>query len=566
MFQDLIYSRKPEIVSWLEKYVVIPQGFSPNAPGRFDISRTPYLRELYETRNDTAVKELVLSFGTQSAKTFFIATEALYGIAEDPMEQLWVLPTDPVCRSFTRKRFIPLLRGNNVIEEHISDNKDEVSLREQVFDRMTIKFVGASEPSKLAGDPIQSIVLDEAAKYRLKDKTEAHPIHLARERTKSFARKRIIIASTPTIRENAFWSAFEAGDYRKFFVPCPHCEHSFAFEFSTKTLVWDKNAKDEEGFWDAIKVAESAHYVCPACCGSIYDREKSVIMEKGNWKATKEPKRPGVRSYHLNAFYSPFVSFGQIANEFLAAKSDMFGMHNFYNSWLALPYDLGIIKVSENEVLKLRGTYKAGKIPEDITPYYLSACYDPGDVTHWLVGAVCKGGETYIIDWGKLLGIADIPNHLASLSYEHTGKIWTPTLNLCDAGWLPNSVFDACIKTRGMLHPSKGQQVSFGSWSQQPVASHPMLVQYNYSDRGAKTELYHNRIGQRLTPLLWMPIDADDELIKGFSGQEMIIKNKIPQWKEVKGDHYGDCGKLIQLTWWISKTEFELVNEVNNEV
>lgn len=559
MFQDLIYKPKPDPLSWLEENITIPREFSPNAPGRFDISRTPYLRELYESRLDIRVKELVLSFGTQSSKTFFLATDSLYGICNEPMEKMWVLPTDPVVRRFTRKRFLPLLKKNPVVSQHLSENKDEVNMAIQVFDRMTIAFTGATEPSKLSGDPIQDIILDEAAKYKLKDKTESHPIYLARERSKSFTRKRIIIASTPTVSEDYHWKAFQEGDFRKYFVPCPHCHEFFTFEFSVKTLVWDAEAKNEDGIWIARKVEESARYVCPHCQGEILDRHKPSMLSAGEWRPTKEAKSAGTRSYHLNSFYSPFVCFGEIATEFLKSKQDVLGMHNFYNSWLALPYDYGTVKIEEDSVLKLRGKYRSRFVPAGIEPYYLSACYDPGDRTHYVVGAVCSGGETYVIDWGSLLSIDDIEHHLNGLSYRQEGSdhIWTPTMNIVDSGWQPQKCFDLCVKMQGLIYPSRGREASFGSWAEVPVPSHVGLSQYSYSDRAAKTELYHNRISKAKPPLLHLPLDSDEELIKGLSGQEMIIKKNIPQWKELKEDHYGDCIKEIQLTWWILKNALE---------
>ena len=93
---------------------------------------------------------------------------------------------------------------------------------------------------------------------------------LAEARTRTFSwRSKVFLASTPTIHGvSRIEREFEASDQRRFFVPCPHCQHRQWLRF--ERLRWEKGKPD------------TAHYQCEACAG-----------EERRWRAVRLPKKSG---------------------------------------------------------------------------------------------------------------------------------------------------------------------------------------------------------------------------------------------------------------------------------
>ena len=90
----------------------------------------------------------------------------------------------------------------------------------------------------------------------------------------------------------------EGGQQRRFFIPCPHCEHPIKLLWPQ--VKWDPQAKDESGAWHLGRVRASAHYQCQECAGHISDAQKVVAVRKGLWRPENPNAIPGVRSYHLS--------------------------------------------------------------------------------------------------------------------------------------------------------------------------------------------------------------------------------------------------------------------------
>ena len=79
---------------------------------------------------------------------------------------------------------------------------------------------------------------------------------LAEARTRTFARRKIFIVSTPTIAGvSTIEREYEASDQSRYFVPCPHCGHRQWLRF--EQLRWER---DENG-----NRPDTAAYVCESC-------------------------------------------------------------------------------------------------------------------------------------------------------------------------------------------------------------------------------------------------------------------------------------------------------------
>ena len=343
-----------------------------------------------------------------------------------------------------------------------------------------------------------------------------------------------------------------------YYIPCPHCSTFITLEFSRQTLVWETPPSGT----DLNIVEATARYICPLCQGTITNEDKLRIMLQGEWRPTNTEAHHTRRGYHLNSLYSPFVSFGQFARKFCECQIALLKsleLQNFRNSWEALPYAHYTVKVEDASVEALKDpTYRRG---DTHMPHYICiVCYDPGELqTHWEAMLIGTAGETWIIDWGTILGIRTEGEQLGILAHFETLR-WgtvTPELGFVDSGWSTQKIYDECADSADRLYPTRGSEASYGTWHTTRISSHPSLTLYTYIDRQAKIALYGDRISRRKDPPLHFPADVDKAVISGHSGQILEEKpGSISQWKRLPDDHYGDCTKIGQLAWQIIKDQY----------
>ena len=105
---------------------------------------------------------------------------------------------------------------------------------------------------------------------------------------------------------------FEASDQRRFFVPCPHCNHLQWLRF--EQLRWERSETGSR--------PETAAYVCESCETPIAEHHKTEMLARGDWRATAVSTNPHAIGFHLSALYSPigWKSWEQIARDWLAAQ------------------------------------------------------------------------------------------------------------------------------------------------------------------------------------------------------------------------------------------------------
>lgn len=556
MLEDLLFVPRGSVVSWVEHNLRLPKETSPNLPGAVSLSRQPYMREPLEAVRDSRIEHLYLCWAAQTGKTTLCLLALAWLIEHDPLPVLWALPSDNLAKPFSLNRMQPFLQGNDCLKRHIQRDPSTFTAMEMRLDNMPLYMTGVTSPARLSSRPVAYAVMDEEAKFEHVDKREAHPTALIEERTKAFPRHLLIHASTPNIEDSVYWQGYQTTDCREYYMPCVHCGGWIRFEFSRETLVWHGESEDE--------IEHSAHYVCPLCGGRIRNEDKPEMMAHGEWRVSNEDAHSSRRGYHLSSLYSPFVSFGQFAKKYVECSRALLAqmeLQNFRNSWEALPYAKYQVKVRDEAVESLRSNeYRRGSLPPGVEPLYLVAGYDPGETaTHWVVSAVCDGGEIYVIDWGTMLGIRSgmgrfgVGEHFESLAYEG----WVPAVGLIDSGWETESVYTECETRRGRLFPTKGSQAGFGTWNRTEIKSHRGLELYTYQDRAAKVELYAERIAHGRGAKLYLPADSTDDLIRGLSGQVLEARAVgQSQWKRVAGDHYGDCVKLCMISWWVLKGSF----------
>lgn len=444
---------KMTVSQWADKYRIIPAGTS-NQPGRWKTSKTPYLRGIMDAFSDDRIEEIVFIKPTQVGGTESILNILGYIVDQDPSSTLVVYPSDTLAEDISKNRIQPMLRATKPLAEKFRE--DDSKLLALQFDNMYIPLTGANSAASLSSKPIRFVLLDEVDKYppRSGGGKEADPISLARERTNTFSyNKKIFITSTPTLKTGAIWREWESCTRQLFFyVPCPHCGRMQRLRFHQ--LKFPKEGSKTER-------SAAAYYECPYCQGKISDADKHRMLQLGQWKNEGEtegtrvsPKKTG---FALNAIYSPWLSFADVAYKWLDAQGDQEKMQNFVNSWLGEPWEDVGSTAGAQKVLDNRGVYTRGMVP-DWAQIITCGVDVQQNCLYYTVDAWGQGKKIYNIDHDCIPGVDfnalwDVINQTY---YDVKGRDWYIDLALIDSGDQTDQVYDFCYVHNPLTVPVKG--------------------------------------------------------------------------------------------------------------
>ena len=417
-------------------------------PGRWRTNRTPYLKEPMDKFTDPLIEQIVLCFGAQIGKTEAELNMIGYALDQTQSPVMMVYPTDAIAKFASDKRVQPMIKS----VKSISDNFDENSkLLELDFNNGNyMVLVGANSPSSLSSRSIKYLFFDEIDKYPAFSGKEADPIKLAKERTKTFVDKKIVMVSTPTVESGNIWQALmNANERRQYYVPCPHCGVSQTLKF--KQIKWPDEHND-----NADMIRDTAYYECEHCGGHIHDKHKMEMLRHGTWEAVNASQSK-VRSisYHLSSIYSPWVTFGDVAYEFKTSKGTPASLMNFINSWLAEPWRSAKTKSTQNMQFT-ESTYPSGVVPDKAV--LLIASVDVQlDHFWWEVRAYAPGVKSYLIDYGQASTWDDLEEII--IHREYPSEFGEPRQIMkagIDSGFRTDEVYQFCSRFPEVCIPLKG--------------------------------------------------------------------------------------------------------------
>jgi phage terminase large subunit GpA-like protein len=244
-----------------------------------------------------------------------------------PAPTLLVMPTDDAIKKNSKTRIDTMIESTPNLKEKVrvlKSRSGENTINQKNFPGGVLFMVGANSPVGLSSTPIKNVFMDEVDRYPLSVESEGSPIDLAIARTRTFAKKKIFIISTPTVYGfSAIENEFLQTDQNVYEVPCPHCGAYQELIFGQ--LVWEK------------KKYEGAQYQCVQCGQLIEERFKTVMLENGNWvPRCQENISARAIGFKLPSFYSPYgwMSWGDIAQQYDNAIKDPNKMKVFVNTVL----------------------------------------------------------------------------------------------------------------------------------------------------------------------------------------------------------------------------------------
>lgn len=451
---------KLTVSEWADKFRILSEKDSAQ-PGPWRTERTPYLKGIMDAFNDDEIDDITFVGGSQLGKT--VAEQNMIGFAvdQDPGPMIIVYPTDKLAEFTSENRLEPMIQLSPALANRYDKRASEKL--ELQFDSMYIALIGANSPSNLASRPVRYVFFDEIDKFPKWSGSEASPIELAGERTKTFFNRKIVKVSTPTIKAGNIWRSYESADVRlKYKVACPHCGRYQVLKFRPKKGE-SGGVKWPEGMDDPQIVRYAAWYECEHCHERIDDRHKMEMLRRGKWEPENSPiGRVRSVAFHINSIYSPWVTFGDVAAKFLAAKNIPEELMNFINSWLAEPWEDKSSKMSPNIVLEKQLDYEQGRVPEQAQLLTLGVDVQ---LNHFWWGVRAWGPKltSWLVDYGRVETWAEIENIIDRPYPSIWGEVKNINLACIDSGFNTDEVYQFCAMHMDVCLPTKGSSKTMRS-------------------------------------------------------------------------------------------------------
>lgn len=356
-FMDGLRPEQPLTVSeWADKHRRLSSKASAE-PGPWRTNRTPYLKEPMDCLSTTStVQRVVMMFAAQTGKTECGSNWLGYVIAHAPGPMLLVQPTVEMAKRLSKQRLESLISETPCLSERIAPSRSRDSgntMFSKEFAGGMMLLTGSNSAVGLRSTPCRYIFCDEIDAFPADVDGEGDPVSLAEKRATTFARRKILLTSTPTVKDfSRIEAEYERSDQRRFYVPCPCCDAMQWLKWPQ--LKWEKNDP------------ATAAFECEVCRERFAEIHKPAMLRRGEWRATA-PSDGKTAGFQLSGLYSPlgWLSWADMVDDFLRAKTDAPMLKSFVNTRLAETWEEDFAsKVSADVLLERCEPYKAGVLPD----------------------------------------------------------------------------------------------------------------------------------------------------------------------------------------------------------
>lgn len=334
------------VSQWADRHRWLRSG--TNAPGRWNTSLTPYLREIMDSLSEhspvrsTTFKKSSGVGGSEVMMNWM--GYVMHHLRNKDM--LVVMPTLELRDRSLNPRMAKMLAETEVLSELVSKSSRDKANRADVIEygaHARIIRSGANSPDSLRSDHIAYVIADEVSAFPWDIGGEGDPMTLIDNRQRTFSRAKSYFISTPTtVGRCRITLQYARSDQRRYHVPCPHCGAKQHLEFDRTGKVayglkWRTTPTVDEETGEVLRPQVlSAWYTCKQCGADISEAHKTNMLAAGEWIAGK-PHIKRARGYHINALYAPVglgVSWRDIAQKWVDCQGDTSEMKAFVNTYL----------------------------------------------------------------------------------------------------------------------------------------------------------------------------------------------------------------------------------------
>jgi phage terminase large subunit GpA-like protein len=543
---------------WSDRFRIVPN-YSAE-PGPWQTEKTPYLRGIMEAMTDPTINRVVFMKCSRIGATECGLNAIGYFIDHDPSSIFIVQPTVEDAKDFSKEQLTPTIENTDCLRQKIraaSSRDSGNTIQAKLFDGGALYLVGANSPRGFRRRTARVIFCEEVDAYPPSAGTEGDQVRLAERRATTYQhRRKIYINSSPTLKGlSRIEAEYEATDQRRYFVECPLCSHS-------QVLVWAQLR---------YKDLPAPAYECVGCKQLIAERYKVRLVASGSWRATATAV-PGTVGFHINALYSPFITWSELVREWHDAQNDPGKLQVFVNTALGETWeDKGSLLGAEG-LAGRREPYDA-VVPLQVQGITMGVDVQPDRIEavtrgwglgeeSWLIERVIFLGDVSLVEespaspWGALEKYRTTPMPKSDGSTVKIGAV------CIDSGYHPEAVYrwakprysERVFVTRGYSQPGKPLV------ARRPSVNNKARCRVFYVGTDAAKDAIYGllKIGVR-GPLYWhFPIYTDRDYFEQLTSENRIVKQvggRLVSRYELMPNRRNevlDCevGNLVALRLW----------------
>lgn len=510
---------------------------------KWQVSRTPWAKQILEDVQNPQVREVVLMAGSQCAKTAPMLITLAWSCANRPSPKLWVTGNDDLAKDASMERIQPTLERCPDTRPLIQDNRLDKTTWKVRLTTCTIDIAGAQSSTVLEQNPYAEIFGDEVRQW------PEGSLQKVEKRQRSYTNAKRYLFSTPDKISDEFHQRFMSGTRSEWVWPCMKCGAENKLE------------------WKGLKYDSLVAVYCQVCSHPHEDNPgvRRHIVEMGRWLASNPTPQNGVVSYHWNALLPPWVRWRDLVDEWIRANElkkqgnieplKVFICETLGEPWEERAEDDVRTKLDER---KCQTFYIGNKWPEGTVT--LGAADVQKEVVYWSVRSWASPGRSMLEDCGKVFDFAALQETVVAKYLKGGGYM------MVDSGFKTEQVYLACqqygwkpTKGTGAQNYHEAQTGAKRLWRVENVNAaaatrgqiRGMVRVWEFSNDGVNDTLSAFMTGESGD---WqLPVDVPHEYISqllAVQKMQVLNKDKLPtgryEWRALtRDDHWRDCEKQI---------------------
>ena len=370
-------------------------------PGKWRTSRNPMLREIMDNLSlYSIVQEMVIMKSSQRGLTEAIVNWIGYIMDHAPAPTMVFMPTLDSRDTWKAQKLNPLFLETDAIRTILGGmrSRDAANSKDMIdFPGGILFLAGGNSPNSYAQKSVSNLVMDDLDRFPEEVGVEGDSVALARGRIKSFGRSKLVLISTPTVKDASLIEReFNDSDQRRYHLACPQCGEFQWFKW--------KNVQ-------ADITRRAAWYECEHCGNRIEEHYKPQMLDTAKWIPTNDEwvaAHPNSRrrGYHVDDLAAP-IGLGptwiELVREYDKCHGDSLKKKAFHNQILG--------ETSEDELSVLMKPHELAKRMEEtpmrtIPPGCLALTLGVDTQDKWLALQLLGWGahHLWVIEYAELHG------------------------------------------------------------------------------------------------------------------------------------------------------------------
>lgn len=378
---------KTSVSQWADNYRMLSSGISAE-PGKWKTSRAPYQKDIMNAFTEPGIHRVVVKSSSQIGKSDMMNNVIGRFAHLDPCAIMMIQPTIDMAQDYSKTRIAPMIRDTKVLNNLFYDVKSRDAnntILSKVFPGGRLIMCGANSPAGLASRPIRILLADEVDRFPDSAGTEGDPADLAAKRMTTFWNSCMGLFSTPTNEGSSrIDEEYLAGTQEEWQHKCPNCGEYHLLRHIDMTVDY-KEIKTPSG--KKTVIVNDVKWRCPHCGFSFSEKEMKQTPQK-YISRNADALKNGIRSFFVNGFTSPWMTWTRIMREWLEAKGDPEREKVIMNTVFGESYKQKGAFEDEQIFLRRRESYRA-ELPNGVL--LLTAAIDTQD----------NRLEYEVVGWGK---------------------------------------------------------------------------------------------------------------------------------------------------------------------